>query len=110
VSRDMILQREPLNEQPPNDAVFYQTYAHSFARIFVRPLIGTWIRPNHLTALRLVSGLAACALLAVGTRLQLHGAAFCGLLVAFSTEPMASSRGWAICAATAARYLTSIPI
>jgi archaetidylinositol phosphate synthase len=68
VSRDMILQREPLNEQPPNDAVFYQTYAHSFARIFVRPLIGTWIRPNHLTALRLVSGLAACALLAVGTR------------------------------------------
>jgi archaetidylinositol phosphate synthase len=68
VSRDMILQREPLNAQPPNDAVFYQTYAHSFARIFVRPLIGTWIRPNHLTALRLVSGLAACALLAVGTR------------------------------------------
>jgi archaetidylinositol phosphate synthase len=52
----------------PDDAVFYQTYAHALARIFVRPLIGTWVRPNHLTWLRLVSGLAACALLAVGSR------------------------------------------
>jgi archaetidylinositol phosphate synthase len=57
-----------MNQQPSNDAVFYQTYAHAFARIFVRPLIGTWVRPNHLTALRLVSGLAACAFLAVGSR------------------------------------------
>jgi hypothetical protein len=31
-----------MNNQPQNDAVFYQTYAHAFARIFVRPLIGTW--------------------------------------------------------------------
>jgi archaetidylinositol phosphate synthase len=77
VSRDTILRREPLNEPPPNDTVFYQTYAHSFARIFVRPLIGTWIRPNHLTALRLVSGLAACALLAVGSR---NTAAWSGVL------------------------------
>jgi phosphatidylglycerophosphate synthase len=57
-----------LNDQPQNDAVFYQTYAHAFARLFVRPLIGTWVRPNHLTVLRLLSGLAACALLAVGSR------------------------------------------
>jgi archaetidylinositol phosphate synthase len=77
VSRDMTLQRELENGQPLNDAVFYQTYAHSFARIFVRPLIGTRIRPNHLTALRLVSGLAACALLAIGTR---HTAAWSGIL------------------------------
>jgi archaetidylinositol phosphate synthase len=77
VSRDMTLQRELENEQPLNDAVFYQTYAHSFARIFVRPLIGTRIRPNHLTALRLVSGLAACALLSVGTR---YTAAWSGVL------------------------------
>jgi archaetidylinositol phosphate synthase len=77
VSRDMTLQRKLGNEHPLNDAVFYQTYAHSFARIFVRPLIGTRIRPNHLTALRLVSGLAACALLAVGTR---YTAAWSGVL------------------------------
>jgi archaetidylinositol phosphate synthase len=57
-----------MNKQPPNDVVFYQTYAHAFARIFVRPLLGTWVRPNHLTALRLVTGLAACVLLAVGSR------------------------------------------
>jgi archaetidylinositol phosphate synthase len=77
VSRDLSLQRELENERPLNDAVFYQTYVHSFARIFVRPLIGTRIRPNHLTALRLVSGLAACALLAVGTR---YTAAWSGIL------------------------------
>jgi phosphatidylglycerophosphate synthase len=57
-----------LNDQPQNDAVFYQTYAHAFARIFVRPLLGTWVRPNHLTALRLLTGLAACVLLSVGSR------------------------------------------
>ena len=57
-----------MNDQPQNDAVFYQTYAHAFARIFVRPLLGTWVRPNHLTALRLLTGLAACALLSVGSR------------------------------------------
>ena len=57
-----------LNNQPGNDAVFYQTYAHAFARIFVRPLIGTWVRPNHLTWLRLLTGIAACALLSVGSR------------------------------------------
>ncbi len=38
------------------------------ARPLVRPMIGTWIRPNHLTTLRLLSGLAACACFAWGTR------------------------------------------
>jgi len=52
-----------------DDVAQNQTYAHAFARIFVRPLIGTWVRPNHLTALRLVLGLAACALLIPGTTL-----------------------------------------
>jgi phosphatidylglycerophosphate synthase len=32
----------------------------------VRPLVGTWVRPNHLTTLRLLSGAAACVLLAAG--------------------------------------------
>jgi archaetidylinositol phosphate synthase len=66
-----------MNDQPQDDAVFYQTYAHAFARIFVRPLIGTWVRPNHLTGLRLLTGLAACALLAVGRR---ETAAWSGVL------------------------------
>ena len=30
-------------------------------------MIGTWIRPNHLTTLRLLSGLAACACFAIGS-------------------------------------------
>jgi archaetidylinositol phosphate synthase len=51
-----------------DDVASNQTYAHAFARIFVRPLIGTWVRPNHLTGLRLVTGLAACALLTAGTK------------------------------------------
>jgi len=54
------------------------------------------------TVLRLVSGLAACALLAVELAIQRHGAACCGFLVACSTGPMANSHGWVICAATAA--------
>jgi archaetidylinositol phosphate synthase len=66
-----------MNKQTAEDVVFYQSYAHGFARIFVRPLIGTWVRPNHLTGLRLASGLAACALLAVGSR---NSAAWSGFL------------------------------
>lgn len=52
-----------------DDVAQNQTYAHAFARLFVRPLLGTWVRPNHLTALRLVLGLAACALLIPGSKL-----------------------------------------
>ncbi len=45
-----------------------ESWTHLMARPLVRPMIGTWIRPNHLTTLRLVSGLAACGLLADGSR------------------------------------------
>lgn len=44
------------------------TWTHAMARFMVRPLIGTGIRPNHITTLRLLTGIAACALLALGTR------------------------------------------
>ena len=44
------------------------SWSHVLARALVRPMIGTAIRPNHLTTLRLLTGLAACAYLAVGTR------------------------------------------
>ena len=44
------------------------SWTHRAAQPFVRPMIGTWVRPNHLTTLRLLSGLAACACLAWGSR------------------------------------------
>lgn len=68
------------SEHSLNDVIFYQTYAHAFARIFVRPLIGTWVRPNHLTGLRLMTGLAACASLGVGTRLTARWSAVLWLI------------------------------
>jgi 2-aminoethylphosphonate dioxygenase len=42
------------------------TWSHAAARALVRPLVGTWVRPNHLTLLRLVTGVLACLLLARG--------------------------------------------
>jgi hypothetical protein len=44
------------------------SWTHRLARPLVRPLVGTWVRPNHLTTLRLLSGLAACVGFAAGTR------------------------------------------
>jgi archaetidylinositol phosphate synthase len=44
------------------------TWTHLLARPVVRPLIGTAVRPNHLTTLRLLTGIAACVGLALGTR------------------------------------------
>jgi archaetidylinositol phosphate synthase len=44
------------------------TWAHLLARPVVRPLVGTVVRPNHLTTLRLLTGIAACAGFALGTR------------------------------------------
>lgn len=44
------------------------TWTHLLARQVIRPLLGTAVRPNHLTALRLVTGVAACVALVPGTR------------------------------------------
>lgn len=44
------------------------SWTHLLARPVVRPLLGTRITPNHLTTLRLVSGLAACIGFALGSR------------------------------------------
>jgi len=44
------------------------SWTHRLARLLVRPLIGTAIRPNHLTTLRLATGVAACLGFLVGTR------------------------------------------
>ena len=43
------------------------SWTHLLARPLVRPLIGTRVRPNHLTTLRLLTGLAACAAFAWGS-------------------------------------------
>jgi phosphatidylglycerophosphate synthase len=42
------------------------TWSHAAARTLVRPLVGTWVRPNHITSLRLATGVVACLLLARG--------------------------------------------
>jgi archaetidylinositol phosphate synthase len=44
------------------------SWTHLLARPMVRPLIGTAVRPNHLTTLRLLTGIAACVAFSLGTR------------------------------------------
>ena len=43
------------------------TWTHKLARILVTPLVGTGVTPNHLTTLRLLTGLGACGAAALGT-------------------------------------------
>lgn len=47
------------------------TWTHAIARWMVRPLIGTPVRPNHITILRLITGLIACAMIATGLRAEM---------------------------------------
>jgi phosphatidylglycerophosphate synthase len=44
------------------------SWTHIAARWIVRPLVGTPVTPNHLTTLRLVTGLGACAMFLPGDR------------------------------------------
>jgi len=44
----------------------HHTWIHSLARVCVKPLVDTPVTPNHITAVRLVTGLAAAGTLAVG--------------------------------------------
>jgi phosphatidylglycerophosphate synthase len=48
--------------------VLGRSWTHRLALIFVRPLANTPITPNHLTFVRLISGLAACYCFATGER------------------------------------------
>jgi len=48
--------------------VLGRSWTHRLALIFVRPLANTPITPNHLTTLRLITGLLACYFFAVGDR------------------------------------------
>jgi archaetidylinositol phosphate synthase len=47
----------------PNDS-----WTHRVARVLVRPLVGGPITANHLTTVRLLSGIAACVALGIGQR------------------------------------------
>ena len=44
------------------------SWTHKIARRCILPLVGTPVTPNHLTTLRLLTGIAACASFAVGDR------------------------------------------
>ncbi len=48
-------------------AAMNATWTHALARAAIRPLLGTRVRPNHLTTLRLLSGAGACVAFALGT-------------------------------------------
>jgi archaetidylinositol phosphate synthase len=50
-------------ETVPNNS-----WTHRIARVLVRPLVGGPITANHLTTVRLLTGVAACAAFAVGQR------------------------------------------
>jgi len=59
------------SKQPPSASptpILGRTWSHRLALIFVRPLVNTPITPNHLTTIRLITGLAACICFAVGDR------------------------------------------
>lgn len=59
------------------------TWTHRLARAVVRPLVGTGVTPNHLTTLRVLTGLGACAVVATGNRNWQVGAAGLWVLSAF---------------------------
>ncbi len=59
------------------------SWTHLAARPLVRPMIGTWVRPNHLTTLRLLSGVAACVGFALGSRLGMGWGGVAWLVSAF---------------------------
>lgn len=44
------------------------SWTHKIARVCILPLVNTPVTPNHLTGVRLVTGLVACALFASGSR------------------------------------------
>ena len=59
------------------------SWTHLLARRMVKPLLGTWVRPNHLTTLRLITGVAACLLFSLGTRAGMGWGGGLWLLSAF---------------------------
>ena len=44
------------------------SWTHKLARICILPLVDTPVTPNHLTILRLITGITACCMFAIGTQ------------------------------------------
>ncbi len=61
----------------------HDTWTHLLARRAVRPLLGTRLTPNHLTTGRLLTGVAACGCIALGTPAGLGWGGALWLLSAF---------------------------
>jgi archaetidylinositol phosphate synthase len=59
------------------------SWTHLLARPVIRPLIGTGVRPNHLTSLRLLTGVGACLCLGLGTQTGMWWGGWLWLLSAF---------------------------
>ncbi len=59
------------------------SWTHRAARPLVRPLIGRGVTPNHLTTLRLATGVLACVLFALGGRHDVLWGGLAWLLSAF---------------------------
>jgi archaetidylinositol phosphate synthase len=59
------------------------SWTHLLARLLVKPLVGTWVRPNHLTSLRLLTGALACVLFARGSNAAMAWGGGVWLLSAF---------------------------
>ena len=64
-------------------AIVHDSWTHKLARVMVRPLLDTPVTPNHLTTCRLLTGLAACAAFALGTRMGDVWGGFLWVLSAF---------------------------
>jgi archaetidylinositol phosphate synthase len=59
------------------------SWTHRVARLVVRPLVGRGVTPNHLTTLRLMTGVASCAALAQGDPFWLGCSGWLWLVSAF---------------------------
>jgi phosphatidylglycerophosphate synthase len=59
------------------------SWTHRLARLVVRPLVGTGITPNHLTTLRLITGILACLALIPADGAWLWSAGWLWLASAF---------------------------
>ncbi len=57
-----------------------KTYVHYVGRWLIRPLVNTPVTPNHLTTLRLLTGIAAAVAFAMGDYFWTVGGEGCCLL------------------------------
>lgn len=70
-------QSEPAMSATENSEPTGSTWLHRLSRRFVRPLVNTRVTPNHLTTLRLLTGIGAAAAFAAGSYFW----TFCGGLL-----------------------------